>query len=424
MVGLYRYIAAKPSTGALERGELTADSPYHVRVALRRMGLLPTAVSEVVLRDSSGSNRFAACRRALERVGRSRRSALLIELFEGLATLVATGTPIAAALEIMAGADGGAPTSRAHPAGVRAQTRLCRHLAEQLRQGHSLADAMGAGACAAWFSPIDIALVRVGEHNGSLDQCLVDLAAMHGQRDQTRGQLASALAYPGLLLAFGLGVVVFLTTTTLPKLAAVLTDANVEVPAATRVLLAIGRAMTERWYLVLGGVGASVVLGAMAMSSTRLAAARLRVPLLGRVLLRAQLGEASRLLAALTRSGVPLTEALALVAPSVRNTAIRRVLSEVSEHLHIGKDVGACLRHSGILEPVFCRVLEVAQESGEMAQALATIGERYRVSAARLTDRLARVLEPAVILILAALVGGVVYAAITPMLRLGQTITS
>lgn len=423
-MGMYRYIAARPATGSIERGELTADSPYHVRVALRRMGLLPTAVSEIAFRHPRLINRFGPLHTLAERVGRSRRSALLIELFEGLATLVATGTPIAAALDIMAGAG----SEAGHPAGgsssSRAQARLCRHLSEQLKRGQSLAGAMGDGGGAAWFSPIDIALVRVGEHNGSLDQCLVDLAAMHAQRDQTRGQLASALAYPGLLLAFGLGVVVFLTTTTLPKLAAVLTDANVEVPAATRVLLAVGHALTDRWYLVLAGLAATVILGAMAMTSVRFASLRLRVPLLGRVLLRAQLGEASRLLSALTRSGVPLTEALTLVAPSVRNPAIRRVLTDVAEHLHVGKDVGACLRHSGVLEPVFCRVLEVAQESGEMAQALATIGERYRVSAARLTDRLARVLEPAVILILAALVGGVVYAAITPMLRLGQTITS
>lgn len=423
-MGLYRYIAAHPATGVLERGELTADSPYHVRVALRRMGLLPTAVSEVVFQGSGALRRLATFQNLLERLSRSRRQTHLIELFEGLATLVATGTPIAAALDIMAGA-GANDAAASHPTTMsRAQARLCRFLGEQLRQGQSLAGAMGQEVCRGWFSPIDIALVRVGEHNGSLDQCLVDLAAVHAQKDQTRGQLASALAYPTMLLAFGLGVVVFLTTTTLPKLAAVLSDAGVEIPTATRILLAIGHLMTDRWYLVVAGGVAAIFAGGVAMSSTRLAAARLRVPLLGRVLLRAQLGDASRLLAALTRSGVPLTEALSLVAPSIRNAALRRVLTDVAEHLHAGKDVGSCLRHSGILEPVFCRVLEVAQESGEMAQALATIGERYRVSAARLTDRLARVLEPAVILILATLVGGVVYAAITPMLRLGQTITS
>ena len=120
--------------------------------------------------------------------------------------------------------------------------------------------------------------------------------------------------------------------------------------------------------------------------------------------------------------GVPLTSALGLVDASVPNPALRSALAAFRRGLEAGKDAGSLASATEVFEPVFCRVLEVGQASGELAPALETIGNRYRQSAARLTDRLAAALEPTVILALAAMVGFVVYAAITPMLRLSQTI--
>jgi type II secretory pathway component PulF len=221
---------------------------------------------------------------------------------------------------------------------------------------------------------------------------------------------------------FGLGVVVFLTTTTLPQLAAVLEDASVPLPGATQALLALGTFLTTRPLLAAGtGLLCVAVLGWLAATPV-LARQRLAMPLLGRVLMRGQMGSTCMLLARLLRGGIPLADAMPLASTVVSNAALRRALLDIVAQLRDGRTTGDALDAPGIFEPVLRQVLRVGEESGELPTALETIGTRYQRSARRLVDRLAAALEPAVILLLAAAVGFVVYGAIAPMLRLTQTL--
>lgn len=413
---LYRYIAdASAGGGAPRRGELAADSAYQVRLTLRRMGLLPIRVDEVrPAATARGARRILpALERVTAKLRRRRRRAAVVELYEGLATLIATGTPLASALETLAAGDAG----RAKP-----MATVCRQVSERLRQGHGFADTIVDPSFNGWFSPVDAALIRVAEQDGELEHVLSDLAEHHARSERLTGKLAAALAYPALLFVFGVGVVLFLTITTLPPLAAVLTDADVPLPWTTTILLRLGRGLLHGWPLVL----ASVPLVAAALlwlcRSPKLARWRLKMPLVGTLIRRGQTGEAALLLARLLLGGLPLTEAITLTAPTIGNAALRRGFLALGEEFRAGRDGAAHLESCGVFEPVFARIMMVGQATGELAPALETIGTRFRLSAHRLTDRLATVLEPIVILILAAMVGFVVYAAITPMLRLGQTL--
>jgi len=248
------------------------------------------------------------------------------------------------------------------------------------------------------------------------------LAQRHARSEDLRGKLGTALAYPVLLLVFGLGVVVFLTTNTLPQLTGVLVDSGVEVPGLTRVMMAIGNALSAHPVAIAG----VAILGAIAffriVRSDRLAGARLRTPLVGRVLVRSQLAGASELLARLLDGGLTLSESLALVAPTVPNSRIRGVFIAMDKDLREGRTLSSSLSAASFIEPTYRRVLSVGEETGELPRTLRAIGERYRASSVRLIDRLAAVLEPVVILVLATLVGLVVFAAVLPMLKLTEAL--
>ncbi|MEQ9617535.1 MAG: type II secretion system F family protein [Phycisphaerales bacterium] len=411
---VFRYIAMEgDGAGSTVRGELAADTAYQVRLALRRRGLLPRRVTEVV---SGGTSQPSTAlreqiRRVLARSSRARARVRLIELYENLAALLATGTQISEALSILSqGRD-----RRTGP--VRT---LCLSMAERIRQGATLADAMAEHP--AWFGAVDVALVRASEHTGETPSALEALAQHHGRSEELKGKLAGALAYPSLLFIFGLGVVIFLTTNTLPQLTAVLVDAGTPVPRLTSLLMGFGGAISTYPLLVTFVLFAVLVAIIWAARSDRLAGARLRVPLFGRVLVRTQLTGASTLLARLLNGGLTLSESLVLVTPTIANARVRGCFESMERDLREGRAAAVSLGNATFIEPTFRQVLAVGEETGELAGTLRTIGDRYRASSSRLIDRLATVLEPVVILVLAVLVGLVVFAAVLPMLRLTQTL--
>ncbi len=416
---VYRYNAIAPNSGSRRRGELTADTASQVRSALRTMGLAPTRVTlvrERVQRSNSESpNALTKILNAPRRLQQSpaRKRDSLIEFYESLAALLNTGTPLVQGLELLAGHDG------ARSRRGRALASMCRGLADRVSAGDTLADAMADRRD--WFAPVDLALVRSSTESGQADRTLTDLAEAHARSGELQGSIASAMAYPMLLTVFGIGAVVFLSTKTLPQLAGVLLDAGVELPLPTSILLTLGQSLSGHPLLWMSALIAVAMLAAWLWATPVLSRARLRLPVFGPAVLKSQLGTASLLLARLIEGGVPLCDAVALTAPTVRNSAIRDELAAIGDAVREGRSASDSLLVGGVADPVFCRVISVGEESGELAHALETIGVRHMASSARLTQKLAAILEPTVILILAAMIGFVVYAAIIPMLRVSQT---
>ncbi len=418
---VFRYIAtgsAGSTSNGLVRGELAADSSYQVRLALRRKGLLPKRVTEVRAKRSERRALVpmsVAFTGVVDRASRSRRRARLIELYENLAALLVTGTQITDALTILSEGN----SRRSDRAGDAVRT-LCLSMAERIRQGAALADAMAEHG--EWFGAIDSALVRASEQTGESHIALEALAQHHGRAEELRGKLGAALAYPTLLFVFGVGVVIFLSTNTLPQLTEVLIDAGTPVPGLTMAVLSVGSLLSAHPVLAALALLCVVVLVTWLLRSDRLALARLRTPLLGRVLVRSQLSGASTLLARLLDGGLTLGEALTLVAPTIPNARIRDTFVAMERDLREGRSAASSLGDAAFIEPTYRQVLAVGEETGELPATLRAIGERYRASSSRLIDRLASVLEPAVILLLAVMVGLVVFAAILPMLRLTETL--
>jgi type II secretory pathway component PulF len=410
-MGVYAYKAIEAATGKRKTGELAADSAYQVRVSLRRMGLQAQAVKPIKARHADReANSFSALQ---ERFLRSRRRQGLIEFYENLMTLLGSGSAVVPALETLA-------ISAKKARSTAAMGTMCRHLAEQVRAGSTLADAMAKQTD--WFSPIDVALVRSGQQSGHLEQSLSDLAAMHNQSDTLRHRLIGVMTYPVILMTIGVAVVIFLSAVPIPQLAAALQDSGQALPLPTRIVLALGLAFREFWWALIFLVPAALALFYVVFRSRAAALFRLRLPVLGPLIAKVQLSSFCGILERLLVGGISLTEAVQLATPTISNSALRDVFKAVPRQLADGKNLAEPLRQSGLFDPVFVRVMEIGVESGELPFMIGTIGRRYAEISKRLIDRFATVLEPLIIVALAAMLGFVVFAAILPMLQLTQTL--
>jgi type II secretory pathway component PulF len=295
-------------------------------------------------------------------------------------------------------------------------------LKEALKAGQTLSRALADDPY--WFDPMEVAMVEAGQHGGTLPSVLRTLADRHERSGQLSHKLVAALAYPLLVSLLGLGVVVFLSTKTLPDLARILTDAGVEVPALTRHVMGAGMFLAEGWPWLLCGVlgfGLSTFLGKTLWSRHR-SETRTRCPrYLPQLVRRMRAGALASSLAELLRSGVPMVEALRVLAPTAGFLALRQMLLSAAHRLEHGVELSEAFREGGWFDE-FLRLLDLGQSTGELPALLERISRRYVRSAERQLDRLSAFLEPAAVMALAVLVGIVALSAVLPLFQLQEVL--
>jgi type II secretory pathway component PulF len=415
---MWRYVAVAGSVGAERRvGEIAGESAPEVRAALRRVGLQVIDLRPINSRSLARMSvpRIPGLLNALHKHLRGRRRLARAELFDSLSTMLASGIPLLEAFDALLAS--GKNRSRSFRG-------MLLDIRERLRGGESLAQAMRAHP--SMFETTEIAIAEAGQHGGQLAQVLQSLADRNEHADELGHKLSGALAYPILVAIVGLGVTVFLSVKTLPDLTAILVQAKIPIPQLTKKVMWIGQTLAGHWLSIGLAILAVPIVIATArhllsrFAGDQLAQIRIRVPHV-RVLKAMSVGQVSSQLAELLRSGVPLVEALRVLAPTARSASLRAALITAADQLERGEDLQGALDERWF-DLEFKRLIEIGQASGELDSMLARLGERYQRSAKRLIDRLAGLLEPCVILALAVLVGTVVMAAVLPLLRLQEVV--
>ena len=431
---VWRYTAVplqRQTQASARRGELAGESAAEVRASLRRIGL--QVIDLRPLRRSATdlvtNNHFAwlralhgSIRSSLEGYFRRRRRHERAELYDGLATMLDSGLPLLEAVDTIIGS-----TKRRRGA-VRSMLVQVR---EQLRGGSSLAQAITPHR--SWFDASEVAMIEAGQLSGTLASVLRTLAERHERSGELSNKLIGALAYPTIVAMVGVGVVIFLSVKTLPDLTQILTHAGIETPALTAKVMALGQFLAGHWFalivLAVGGLAGLTVLSGLT------AQRQIQWPdwvrrLYPKVLRRIAVARVSLQLAELLRAGVPVVDALRVLAPTSSGGAsggggggsLARQLHTAADRVERGDELAAALDDEHWFDGEFRGLLAIGQATGELDSLLERIGRRYARQAERLIDRLAALLEPCVILTLAVLVGLVVMAAILPLLRLQEVL--
>ncbi|MGH8173496.1 MAG: type II secretion system inner membrane protein GspF, partial [Rhodanobacteraceae bacterium] len=376
---------ALDASGKTQRGVLQGDTARSVRGSLRELGLNPLSVEEVREGAARDSNVFA--RRGLS-------GTQLALLTRQLATLIGAGLPIDEAL--------GALSEQAENERQRGMTVALR---ARVMEGASLAQAMGEFPES--FPEIFRATVGAGEQSGRLSTVLEKLADYAEARDALRQKILAALAYPLLLSLVAAAVVAGLLTWVVPQIVGVFQNLHQTLPLATRALMALSAFLRAWGWLLLLLLIIAIVAARIALRSEPLRyrwhAFLLRVPLIGRLTRAANTARATRTLALLSESAVPLLDALGIAAQVVPNLPMREAMRRAAFKVREGTAFSRALGESGLFPPVALRLIASGERSGELTRMLGEAASQQQRELDRWLGVLTAVLGPAVILLVGAM---------------------
>lgn len=387
----YRALAAD---GSLRHGQLTAASLEAAALALHRLRLEPNRLAQTERR-----------RRWWERPGLGEQATAV----RSLATLIASGAPLPAAVATV---------------GALARSPV---LAESmsvagglLAEGSSLALALDRSGA---VPPAAVGLIQASERAGGLAGGLVEAADLLEQEQVVIARLKRALTYPAILLGTGILSILLITLVVLPKFAELLGDLGRELPLTTRLLLGTSTALRQ-W----GLLGAATTVAAMAGFSrwARNAERRrqlhdllLRMPGLGPIRHALATGQFARSLASAIRAGSPLLPALTFAADSLGDAAVRARIGHAIADVGNGAPVNTALAVHGAVAPGAVPLVALGEASGRLAEMLTRAGQLAQADADSAIDRGIVLLEPALVLLIGAVIAFVAGALFQAVYSLG-----
>ena len=389
--------------GSVVDGVLTADTPAVGRQVLREQGFRLVEFEPV---------RFRA-KRTLPQLGRrAKRQEHVAELARHLSMLLRAGVSLVEALDVLIKQK----TGKLMP--------VLRDLRDKVAAGMSFSDALEQHP--GWFDGVFRSAVKVGQMSGSLDKSLTELAMFIREQQTAKSRLFSALAYPAILAILGTGVVLFLMTYVIPQLLTVLEASGGSLPRSTLFLKQTSDFLTTHWKALSGLVAATMLA---AVSLPRWPAGlrcfhlvQLRAPVIGSLIQKSVVAQFSQAMSLLLRSGVPFVESIRLVRTSARNLVLRDELQRMEEAIERGSDIAPTLEGSRVFPPLVIHIVDVGQNSGELTDMLTQLKVGYETEVRLAVAKATAVLEPALIVIMSAVVGFVVFATMMPILEATRAI--
>jgi type IV pilus assembly protein PilC len=329
--------------------------------------------------------------------------------FRSFGALVAAGVPVRRALDTMMRQSGG---------GAFAETLAS--VAAEVEEGATLSAALATHPRD--FSPVAIATVKAGELCGSLDEALRTLAELEDRDRALRKRVGAALAYPTVVAAASIGLVLFLVANTMPAFAAMFSEMHAPLPLGTQLLIAAASMLKNRGIWVVAGAPlflATVALRRYKDSDAPWAAAldrvRLRTPVLGALVVKSTAARFARTLGSLLRSGVDIVGAIEASTGVVEGFVHRHGLRSVVESLRRGDTLVFSLEASGLFDATFLQLLQAGEESGTVDDMLFRVARYYELDVETALGSLTSILEPLLICALGAAIGTIVASIIIPL---------
>lgn len=402
-MAIYQYRAADHA-GKIIEGAIEADGQQRVVAKLHEMGLIPLRVAE----PGAAASRTLAAKLPIIRRDRVHPKQLL-HFTQELSTLLAAGLPLDRSLSILA-----------QLAESEKFRKVVAQLLEGVRAGRSLSAAMAEHPQV--FPKLYVNMVRAGESGGVLESVLKHLTEYLQRSVALREELKAVLTYPVVVMLVAGVSLTTLFLFVIPKFALLFEDVYAGLPLLTKALLGFSSLLSRFGWLalvVLLAVGAAVALHARsAEGRMRWDRLRLNFWLVGDLVRKLEVARFSRTLSALLHGGVPLLDALGTVQGVVTNGLIARAIQQVQTRVREGKGMARPLSESGIFPPLALHMIAVGEETGRMEVMLSNVADHYEEEVRRAVQRLTSLLEPALILAMAVVIGVVVLSMLLAILTL------
>lgn len=393
---------AKKEDGSIVTGVVQAESERGALDSLGRMGVFP-------LELSSRREEQAAARRV-----RRRARAGDVALFtRQLGDLLKAGVPVNRALRTLT-----------EQTSTQEFSDIVAELEKAVSSGSSLHEALGKFP--RLFPPLYTSMVRAGEAGGFLEDALRRLASFLEKDQELRSRIASALAYPALLVVIGTFAVGFLMVFFIPRFSEIFRKLGDDLPVPTQIVMATSSFLRDGWPFLLGGLAFAMLLGRRAARTRRgrriLDRLRLRVPLFGDVVRKSAVARFARTLGTLLKSGVPILEALSISKEALGNEVLRDDVDEAAAGVRQGRSLAEILRRSRSYPPMVTDMIAVGEETGNLDEVLIQVADSYDTQVDRSVRVFVALFEPALLVLMAGLVGFVVISMLLPVFSLSSMI--
>jgi MSHA biogenesis protein MshG len=393
--------------GELASGVIEADHVDAVADQLLAIGVTPLAIETRA--DTGAGAAPANLWQALRAAPVDDHDLLVFS--RQMYTLQKSGVPI---LRALAGLQASTPK--------RSLLTLIADLRNSLDQGRELATAMARHP--AVFNGFYVAMIRVGEMTGRLTDAFGRLAEHIEFELDVRARVKQALRYPMMvLIAIGIALVI-VNVFVIPTFATVFAGFKAELPLLTKMLLGFSNWML-RWWPLLVAAGVAAVWGLRAWLATpagryRWDRLKLRLPIAGPIVLKATLARFARSFAMASRSGVPITRAMSVVAQTVDNAWIGERVERMRDGVERGESLSRCAAASGVFTPIVLQMIAVGEETGELDTLLIEIAEMYERDTDYAIKGLSASIEPVLLTVIGIFVLILALGIFMPLWNLGQ----
>jgi type IV pilus assembly protein PilC len=388
---------ARDRAGNVLAGSVTADNEALVLQKLREQGYTPLEVGK----QKKSMN--------IELTAKKVKLKQLAVFSRQFATMVNSGLPILRALSILAD-----QTENPELARVLGVIRT------DVEQGSSLSGAMAKHPKV--FNNLFVAMVKSGETGGSLDNVLLRLADMIESEVKLRGKIKSAMTYPVAVVALVVLIMSAMLLFVVPQFQTIYSSLGGSLPLPTRVLLFASEIFKKYWYIVLIGVFVFRFFFRRWKKTDKgresVDKMKLKVPVFGVIFQKVALSRFASTAAMLLRSGVPILQALEIVAETVNNRVVSNAIEDVQVSVREGESMAKPLAKHAVFPPMVVQMLAVGEETGQVDTMLEKVAQFYDAEVEASVDALTSLIEPLLIAVIGGCVGAAVVALYMPMFNI------
>jgi len=289
-----------------------------------------------------------------------------------------------------------------------------------VEKGEGLADAMREQKKV--FPSILTNMVKAGEASGDLETVFERLAIHFEKEIKLKLQMKKALIYPIIVGLVAVAVLIVMMLFVVPNFMAMFTDMNIDMPFMTRLVIRASDFMLARWYVLIMVVACFIIGFSIYRKSTAgretLGRIAYKVPFYGKFIMKSNSARLTRTLSTLLAAGISVIEALDITARTMENVVAKDALLMAKEDVAKGIPLSIPIKNAGIFPPMVYQMIKIGEESGDIESMLEKVADYYDEEVEAAAQRLTAVLEPAIIIFLAFVVGIIIMAIMQPMLAM------
>lgn len=297
-------------------------------------------------------------------------------------------------------------------------------VSKSLKEGSQLSKAMLDQE--GMFPDLLIRMVQAGEKTGKLDEVLEKMSEHYTKELKTSRQIRGAMIYPAVLAFLAVAAVLALLYVVIPSFSGIFEQSGMAMPLPTRIVLAASNFVRSSWYILFGVTGILVFLFLRYRSTEagryQLDRLKLNLPVIKGPMQKIVTARFASTLAILTSAGIPLVEAIESAAATTNNAVVIEKMKIANEGLQKGERLTGMITSTGLFPPMMLSMVKIGEESGSLESMLVKTSDYYEEELETAIKQLLSLLEPAMIIVMGVIIGGIVASVMLPMFELAHAV--